>query len=103
MYELNTNLEVIKYTGDTSFESIQQAKLFLKNFTDYKRNGYGRWAVIFKESGEFIGWCGLKLNEENFTDIGFRFLKREWNNGFATESSEAVLAYGFDKSTNLNR
>ncbi len=97
MYELNTNLEVIKYTGDSSFKSIQQAKIFLKNYTDYKKNGYGRWAVVLKESGEFIGWCGLKLNEENFTDIGFRFFKREWNNGFATESSNAVLAYGFDK------
>ena len=30
MYELNTDPEVIKYTGDTSFESIQQAKIFLK-------------------------------------------------------------------------
>jgi len=97
IYELNTDLEVIKYTGDTSFESIQQAKIFLKNYTDYKRNGYGRWAVILKESGEFIGWCGLKLNEEDFTDIGFRFYKGVWNNGFATESSYAVLAYGFDK------
>ena len=97
MWELNADLEVIKYTGDASFESIQQAKIFLESYPDYKTNGYGRWAVVLKENREFIGWCGLKLNEENITDIGFRFLRKEWNNGYATESSNAVLTYGFSQ------
>lgn len=96
MWELNADLEVLKYTGNTSFESIQQAKIFLENYSDYKTNGYGRWAVVLKESDEFIGWCGLKLNEENFTDIGFRFFRKDWNKGFATESSKTVLADGFN-------
>ena len=96
MWKLNADPDVLKYTGDASFESIHQAQIFLENYSDYRRNGYGRWAVVLKESNEFIGWCGLKLNEENLTDIGFRFFKKNWNNGFATESSKSVLAYGFN-------
>ena len=73
MYSLNSDPEVIRYTGDAPFESVQAAKTFLKSYNEYQNNGYGRWAVVLKESGAFIGWCGLKLNEENLVDLGFRF------------------------------
>jgi len=96
-YQLNLNPNVIKYTGNAAFKSIEEAKLFLENYNDYKTNGYGRWAVINKESNEFIGWCGLKYGElENQTDIGFRFFEEEWNKGYATESAAACLKYGFE-------
>jgi len=57
-WKLNSDIEVIKHTGDSSFKSIEQAKIFLQNYQDYKTNGFGRWVVVIKESLEFIGWCG---------------------------------------------
>lgn len=102
-YYLNLNPNVIKYTGNSAFKNIKEAKEFLENYQDYKLNGYGRWAVINKETNEFIGWCGLKFGEmENETDIGFRFFEKEWNKGFATESAKACITYGFEK-LNLKR
>ena len=102
-YNLNLNPNVIKYTGNSAFKNIEEAKHFLENYQDYKLNGYGRWAVIHKEKNEFIGWCGLKLDEiENETDIGFRFFENVWNKGYATESAKACLIYGFEK-LNLKR
>jgi len=95
MYELNADPDVIRYTGDPAFDSIDEARVFLGNYSDYKRNGYGRWAVILKETEEFIGWCGLKLNEENFVDIGFRIFKEQWGKAYASEAAKATLAYGF--------
>jgi len=96
-YQLNLNPNVIKYTGNAAFKSIEEAKSFLENYNDYKTNGYGRWAVINKESNEFIGWCGLKYGElENETDIGFRFFEEEWHKGYATESAASCLKYGFE-------
>jgi len=96
-YQLNLNPNVIKYTGNASFKSIEEAKSFLENYKDYKTNGYGRWAVINKESNEFIGWCGLKYGElKNETDIGFRFFEEEWHKGYATESAASCLKYGFE-------
>ena len=97
-YQLNLNPNVIKYTGDKAFESISLAENFLINYIDYKTNGFGRWAVINKANGEFLGWCGLKYAKElNQTDIGFRFFEKHWNKGFATESAEACINYGFEK------
>lgn len=95
-YDLNANPNVIKYTGDSAFKNIEEAEQFLVNYQDYKLNGYGRWVVITKATNKFIGWCGLKLNE-NETDIGFRFFEEEWNRGYATECASACLNYGFEK------
>ena len=97
-YRLNLNPNVIKYTGDKAFENVENAKEFLENYTDYKVNGYGRWAVIDRFSNDFLGWCGLKYNRDlDETDIGFRFFEEHWNKGYATESATACLQYGFQK------
>ncbi len=97
-YLLNADEEVIKYTGDNAFESIEKAKAFLENYNPYQEYGYGRWAVIDKSNEEFLGWCGLKFSPElKETDIGFRFFKKHWNKGYATESAKACLDYGFEK------
>jgi len=95
IWELNSDPEVIKYTGDPPFENVENARDFLNNYKDYENNGFGRWAVIKKVSNDFIGWCGLKLNEQNLIDLGFRLFKREWNKGYATEAAKACLEYGF--------
>jgi RimJ/RimL family protein N-acetyltransferase len=97
-YELNLNPNVIKFTGDKSFENIEEAEDFLKQYKDYEINGFGRWAVLDKLNNEFLGWCGLRYVEEiKETDIGFRFFEKHWNKGFATESASACLKYGFEK------
>ena len=95
-YQLNSDPEVLRYTGDVPFESIYAAWVFLENYPEYRENGYGRWAVVLKKTGEFIGWCGLKLNEEGYTDLGFRFFKKYWGQGYAKEAAQAAVLYGFD-------
>jgi RimJ/RimL family protein N-acetyltransferase len=98
VYLLNIDREVIKYTGDEPFESIETAKLFLENYDHYKKYDFGRWAVINKTNNEFLGWCGLKYTQDlDVYDIGFRFFKKEWNKGYATESAKACVELGFDK------
>lgn len=96
MYQLNLNPKVILYTGDVAFKNVAEAKHFLEYYADYSKYGYGRWAVIKKDTMQFIGWCGLKYNAtDGETDIGFRFLEEEWNKGYATECARACIDYGF--------
>ena len=38
MYLLNNDPEVLKYTGDAPFASVDEARAFLENYTDFKRN-----------------------------------------------------------------
>lgn len=97
-FQLNHNPNVIRYTGDSSFSSVEEAQRFLENYKDYEVSGYGRWAVIDKENHTFLGWCGLKYHKETReTDIGFRFFEEYWNKGYASESAAACLNYGFEK------
>lgn len=97
-YLLNLDPEVIRYTGDNPFESVEDAKTFLEKYTHYRQYGFGRWAVILKETGEYLGWCGLKYTPElDEFDIGYRFMQKFWGFGYATEAAEACMQYGFEK------
>jgi len=97
LYQLNLDPEVIRYTGDPAFESVETARLFIYNYKDYKLKGFGRWAAERKSDGKFIGWSGLKINEVDKIDLGYRFFKTEWGKGYATEAAQACLKYGFEK------
>ena len=97
-YLLNVDPEVIQYTGDKAFSSIEEAKQFLANYSHYKKYGYGRWAMIIKETDEFLGWCGLKYIEEvDKYDLGYRLMKKYWNKGYATEAAIKSLELGFHR------
>lgn len=95
-YLLNENPIVLKYTGDRAFLDESEAKSFLESYVDYKRYGYGRWAVIRKEDGVVLGWCGLKYHPEgDYTEVGFRFFQEYWGFGYATEAALASLSVGW--------
>jgi len=97
-YQLNLDKEVMKYTGEGAFKDIEESKKFLENYDQYKKYGIGRWAVINKENEEFLGWCGLKFTEKlDEYDIGFRFFRKHWNKGYATESAKACIDFGLNK------
>jgi RimJ/RimL family protein N-acetyltransferase/transcriptional antiterminator Rof (Rho-off) len=100
-FELNNDPEVVRYVGDGAFASLNAAKKFLENYDQYEKYGMGRWAVILKSSGEFTGWCGLKfqpeLSETGEVDLGYRFFRKFWGLGIATESATASVDYGFNE------
>jgi len=99
LYQLNLDPEVIRYTGDPPFDSILDAKNFLNRYNHYQKYGFGRWAVIRKLDNAFLGWCGLKYSPDlNEYDIGYRFMKKYWSQGFATESATACIKWAFEKS-----
>ena len=65
----------------------------------YQKNGFGRYAIELKSSGDFIGWAGLKLeggvnDHDTFIDLGYRMFSEYWGYGYATEASKALVAYG---------
>jgi RimJ/RimL family protein N-acetyltransferase len=95
LYELNADPLVMRYTGDKPFGNTKDALSFIKDYNAYKKTGMGRWAVIEKESNNFLGWCGLKLHPGDFVDIGFRFKQQHWGKGYATEAATSCLEHGF--------
>jgi [ribosomal protein S5]-alanine N-acetyltransferase len=99
IYELNLDPDVTRYTGDP-VKDLDHAQQILEQviLPQYALYNHGRWAVHVKPDLEFIGWCGLKARpERNEIDLGYRFLKKAWGKGYATEAAWASLNYGFEK------
>jgi ribosomal-protein-alanine N-acetyltransferase len=104
LVKLNSDPEVVRYTGDGSLTNIAEARALLEErvFPQWQKYKMGRFTVTLK-NGEPLGWCGLRYFPElNETDLGYRFMKKHWGKGFATEASRASLEYGF-KTLKLER
>ncbi|HHB78553.1 MAG TPA: N-acetyltransferase [Saprospiraceae bacterium] len=95
-FALNSDPMVLQYTGDVAFLSEKDARSFLEQYDHYQLHGFGRWNCFRKKDGAFLGWCGLKFNEVQEIDLGYRFFRKEWNKGYATEAAKACLDYGFN-------
>ena len=98
-YQVNRDPEVSRYTGDGGPKTREEMATILRDhvLADYQKHGYGRYLVFHKEAEQNIGFSGLKyLPEEDEVDIGYRFAKKFWGQGIATESCHPFLAYGFE-------
>lgn len=104
MFELDSNPNVNKYLGNNPLKSIEESQKIIENIRkQYQENGIGRFAIILKETNEFIGWSGIKFiteidnNHINFYEIGYRLKEKHWGKGYGFESAKAWLDYGFRK------
>lgn len=64
----------------------------------YDEDGLALFAVIDKETGEFLGQEGLVYQEvsgRRELEIGYLFKKKNWNKGYATEVAIALKEYAF--------
>lgn len=70
------------------------------NLASYAEHGFGLWAAQLKDTGEFVGQCGLirqpDVDGQAETEIGYLFLRTHWNGGLATEAAIACRDYGFE-------
>lgn len=97
LFALNADPEVLRYTGDSAFASIEAARVFLRGYDAYAKHGMGRWAVIRDAGAELLGWCGLRFDPTTGeVDLGFRLHRRCWGQGYATEAARLTVRHGFD-------
>src|SRR4051812_21298576 len=103
LWILESDPEVHRYLGNEPVQNKEGIKKIIESAQrQYKENGIGRWAAIEKGSGNFIGWTGLKFvinetnNHLNFYDLGYRFIRKYWGKGYASETAIASLEYGFN-------
>lgn len=87
----------LRYIGDKGVRNTDDALRYIQTGpqASYERFGFGLYLVELKESGAAIGICGLiKRDSLPDVDVGFAFLPDYWSQGYAFESTSAVMTYG---------
>lgn len=104
IFALDSKEIVHQYLGNKPLKTLEEAQVVIDLLLDqYENHGIGRWAMIEKLTGSFIGWNGLKFVTEeingrsNYYDLGYRLLPEFWGKGFATEGARAWLDYAKDE------
>jgi RimJ/RimL family protein N-acetyltransferase len=106
LWALYCNPNIIKYIPDAP-RSREEAKEELEwHMHGHPRNPQlGLWATIHKETGKFIGRCGLlpwTIDGQNEVEVAYTIAEEFWGKGLGTEAAQAILEYGFNK-LNLSR
>lgn len=86
----------IQFVGDRDIRTEQDAKQYLAEgpLDSYAKHGFGLFRVASKDTRDALGICGLVSRAElPQPDLGFAFLATQWGNGYALESSRAVLQH----------
>src|SRR5512138_849967 len=106
LWALYCDPEITRYIPDAP-SSREEAQEEL----EWHMNGHprfpelGLWATIHKETGKFIGRCGLlpwTIDGQNEVEVAYTIARDYWGQGLATEAALATLNYGFGK-LNLTR
>ncbi len=98
---LRTDPDVMRYIGDGNIHTEEQVKKYLTMAIAYQeKHGLGFCMVFEKEGGAFIGEAGLfHLGYDDAQpeiEIAYRFHKKFWKKGYATEVVRALVEWGFE-------
>ncbi|QNL51089.1 GNAT family N-acetyltransferase [Olivibacter sp. SDN3] len=103
LFLLEADPDVHRYVGNNPVKSKAEIRKYIDSVRQqYVDNGIGHWAAVEKSSNYFIGWAGLTLIKEtinnhiHYYSLGYRFIRKYWGVGYATEAAKAALTYGFD-------
>jgi RimJ/RimL family protein N-acetyltransferase len=101
LWALYCDPEITKYIPDAP-RTREEAREEL----EWHMNGHpsnpslGLWATIYKESGKFIGRCGLlpwTIDNQQEVEVAYTIARDYWGQGLATEAAQAIVDYGFEK------
>ena len=77
----------------------EEAKKWIKRHDDWFVNEQSiNWAITLKENKNLIGAISLMNIDKNnnHAELGYWVGKPYWGRGYATESAEALINYGFE-------
>jgi ribosomal-protein-alanine N-acetyltransferase len=101
LFALYSDPEVRRYFPEgtlTYEETKEELEWFLNGHPAHPE--LGLWATIHKETGEFIGRCGLlpwTIEDRPEVEVAYMLAKAYWGQGLGTEAAQAILDYGFEQ------
>jgi ribosomal-protein-alanine N-acetyltransferase len=100
LFLLYRDPEIRRYFPDgvrTYDETKEELEWFLNGHPRHPE--LGLWATIHKETGKFIGRCGLlpwEIDGVLEVEVAYLLDKDFWRQGLATEAAEGILKYAFE-------
>ena len=88
----------VMYAWEYGFAKKDVRKWINRQLTRYRKDGFGYFAVILKESGKLIGQAGLMkstINVNEAVELGYILDNAYWHHGYGTEAARACLEYAF--------
>ncbi len=100
LWALYCDPEITKYIPDAPRTREEAREELEWHMNGHPRNPQlGLWATVHKESGKFIGRCGLlpwTIEEQQEVEVAYTIARDRWGQGLATEAAKAILQYGFE-------
>jgi len=89
--------EVMRFIPTGPDRSLADTTRRLARYIEHQAvHGFSKWIVVERRSGEPIGDSGLfVLPDSGRIDLGFRFARPYWGQGYATEVASAWIRAAF--------
>lgn len=91
--------EKTMYAYEHAFSDEEVMSWLEKQMKNYETYGFGLFGMILRETGEFIGQCGITMQDfigKSVPEIGYLLNRDFWHNGYATEAALAMKKYAFE-------
>jgi ribosomal-protein-alanine N-acetyltransferase len=101
LFALYRDPEIRRYFPEgtlTYEETKEELEWFLNGHPAHPE--LGLWATVHKESGEFIGRCGLlpwTIEQRPEVEVAYLLAKEYWGLGLGTEAAQAIVHYAFEQ------
>lgn len=101
LFALYDDPEVRRYfpEGTLTYEQTQEELDWFLQGGDPDHPRLGLWATIHKESGRFIGRCGLipwAIEGRDEVEIAYLLDRAHWRQGLGAEIAQALVRHGFE-------
>jgi ribosomal-protein-alanine N-acetyltransferase len=95
-----TDREVVHYISNGEPWPDERIRQWAgRQVTHFSKFGFCFWKLIYKETGEMIGFCGLQpLDATPDIEIGWWLARAWWGKGLATEAAREALRDGFERA-----
>jgi RimJ/RimL family protein N-acetyltransferase len=99
LIESRSDDDVIRYLGGRILQNPEKITKRLDFYIDcYEKYSFGMCKMIWKETGEMIGWSGLQpLDGTDEIEVGYGMIKEFWKRGIGFEAAKGWLKFGFEE------